>query len=170
MAARAPSPSDLPRLGGTATCFAGTGFPLGGARWHGARAQCQHLLISSWAAYRVAASASLPQQLSKIPLLEGWDFTATGHEMAPLLQSVPLSGLISVCKRTGLSVRSLHISPPKLTRKYALHRAQGSRAPRFSCALGPGALARAPDVVSPGGLNCFGVGGQSRPQQENIVS
>jgi len=76
--------------------------------------------------------------------------------MGPPLHSVPLSGLISACEGTGLSVRPPHASPPELTRKPALHRARGGRAPGFSCTLRPGALARASDAKSHGGLNCFG--------------
>lgn len=121
-AARAPSPADFRRLGEAAARFGGTGFPLGGAGWCGAWAQRWHILISSRAAYWPGASLSLPHQLSKIPLLEGWDFTATGHEMAPLLQTVPLSGLISACKGTRLSAKPPHPSPLELTTKPALRR------------------------------------------------
>lgn len=89
---------------------------------------------------------SLPHQLSEIPLLEGWDFTATGQEMAPLLQCVPLSGFVSGCEGSGLSARPSHTSLLKL--------AVSVRWPRtwVQCALAHGTPARPPDILSLGVL------------------
>lgn len=71
----------------------------------------------------------MPHQLSKIPLLEGWDFTAIGHEMAPLLQCVPLSGLIPGCEGSGLSGTPSHTSLLKLTVKPALTEQEAAEHP-----------------------------------------
>lgn len=128
-------------------------FPLGGA-W------AQHGHTS--ASLRAAISWELCVQLSKIPLLEGWDFTATGHEMAPLLQCVALSGFIPGCEGSGLSARPSHTSLLKLTVRLALTEcgvcvSPGSVCP-WTCCSCEGTWHRVP-----WGLHCFGVSG--RPWQ-----
>lgn len=103
--------------------------PLG---WCGAWAQHQHIL----AFLRAAISWELfvlAHQLSKRPLLEGWDFTATGHEMAPLLQGVPFSGFISECEGSRLSARPSHTSLLKLAVKPALPECKVAKDPGSVC-------------------------------------